>query len=119
MDAAFEGTTTIAPAVLNTIARLATLGIPGVSRLATPGIPGVARIDKAGKFGATVEDGVLVFVEDDSLVYIDVYIVVDAEENVRLVAEHVQTQVSRAIREMAGMEVAKVDVHITDIDLKA
>jgi len=50
---------------------------------------------------------------------VDVYVVVNGAENVRVVAEAVQQRVTRAISEMVGMEVASVNVHVTDIELEA
>jgi len=35
------------------------------------------------------------------------------------VAETIQNKVTRAITEMVGMEVAKINVHITDVDIEA
>ena len=54
---------------------------------------------------------------NDSKLFIDLYIVTELEENVRLVSETVQTNVSRAIYDMVGMEVANINVHITDVEL--
>jgi uncharacterized alkaline shock family protein YloU len=64
------------------------------------------------------EDGVKVVVRGDSI-EVELYIIPGSEENVRLVAQTVQKRVTRAITEMVGMEVARIDVHVTDIDLEA
>ena len=101
------GKTTIAPSVLHTIVKLTTLATPGVSRLTSR--EGLVNIP---------EDGVRVIVKDDSI-EVEVYIIPGSEENVRLVAQEVQKRVARAITEMVGMEVARIDVHITDVDLEA
>ena len=101
------GKTTIAPSVLHTIVKLTTLATPGISRLS--GREGLGNIP---------EDGVRVVVKDDSI-EVEIYIIPGSEENVRLVAQEVQKRVARAITEMVGMEVARVDVHITDVDLEA
>ncbi len=101
------GKTTIAPSVLHTIVKLTTLATPGVSRLS--GREGLGNIP---------EDGVRVVVKDDSI-EVEIYIIPGSAENVRLVAQEVQKRVARAITEMVGMEVARVDVHITDVDLEA
>ncbi|MFZ3069811.1 MAG: Asp23/Gls24 family envelope stress response protein [Anaerolineaceae bacterium] len=104
--------TTIAPSVLNTIARLTTLATPGVSRMAP-------IFGNTGKYSSkTDSEGVKILVKD-SLIYVDLYVVINSEENVRIVAETVQQRVTRAISEMVGMEVASVNVHITDIDIEA
>ncbi len=103
-------TTTIDPTVLYSIARLTTIGTPGVSQLA----PITTGFNKSSQ----ENQGVRIKLEDSKL-FIDLYLITKAEENVRLVAETVQNRVSRAITEIVGMEVANVNVHITDIDLKA
>jgi len=101
------GKTTIAPSVLHTIVKLTTLATPGISRLS--GREGLGNIP---------EDGVRVVVKDDSI-EVEIYIIPGSAENVRLVAQEVQKRVARAITEMVGMEVARLDVHITDVDLEA
>ena len=103
------GKTTVAPNVLLAIARLATLDVPGVHRMSHhPG--GVNRIFYRG-----YEEGVQIRIEDD-LVYADLYVILDQETNVREVSRNIQSSVSRAIIEMVGMEVGRVNVHIEDID---
>ncbi len=101
--------TTIDPSVLYTITRLTTLATPGVSKMASVSF-GASKL-------AQENQGVKIDVED-SKIFIDVYVETEGEENVRLVAETVQTRVTRAITDMVGMEVANINVHITDIDLK-
>ena len=105
------GKTTIAPEVLTTIARMTTLSIPGVSRLSvTP-----SDVNQFFKRGFNVNEGVRIEVENDA-VYADIYIILRGDVNGREVAHNVQTQVTRAIAEMVGMEVGKVNIHIEDID---
>lgn len=106
------GSTTIAPSVINTIARLTTLATPGVSRM-TPTVV-LNHIPAARQ----EFEGVKVQVEDGKI-FVDLFVVIGSSENVKLVAEAVQKRVERAIVEMVGMEVAKIDVHITDIDIEA
>jgi uncharacterized alkaline shock family protein YloU len=101
------GKTTIAPSVLHTIAKLTTLATPGVSRLSIR--EGLTNVP---------EDGVKVTLQGDAI-EVEIFIVAGSEENVRLVAQEVQKRVTRAITEMVGMEVARIDVHVTDIDLEA
>jgi len=102
------GKTTIAPNVLLTIARLATLEIEGVSNMSQL-TGGVNRIFQRG-----YEEGVRIRLEEDQ-VYIDLYVVLDQDINVREVSRTIQKEVSRAITEMVGMEVGRVNVHIEDI----
>lgn len=111
MEEKHSGTTTIAPSVLNTIARLTSLATPGVTAMA-PAFQGAIRS------GRTYTEGVKIVVKD-SVIYVDVYVVINGAENVRVVAEAVQQRVTRAISEMVGMEVAAVNVHVTDIELEA
>lgn len=106
-----SGTTTIAPSVLNTIVRLTTLETPGVSRMASVVFP-------SSRSARTDNEGVKIMVKD-SVIYVDVYVVINGEENVRVVAEAIQQRVTRAISEMVGMDVACVNVHVTDVDLEA
>jgi uncharacterized alkaline shock family protein YloU len=105
------GKTTIAPEVLISIARLTALSIPGVSHLST--IPG--DVNQFFKRGFSTNEGVRILVEDGA-VYADIYVVMQSDVNVREVSHHIQAQVARAISEMVGMEVGKVNVHVEDID---
>jgi uncharacterized alkaline shock family protein YloU len=105
------GKTTLAPEVLLTIARMSALSVEGVGHLAqVPG--GFDRLFKQGS-----DNGVQMSVED-GVVYIDLYVVLKKDVNVREVSRNMQTQVARAISEMVGMEVGHVNVHIEDIDYK-
>lgn len=103
------GKTTIAPDVLLNIARLTALKVPGVNRL-SPVPSGVDRIFKKAPV-----DGVRISVEEN-IVYADLYMVLNSDVNVREVAHTVQAQVSRAISEMVGMEVGRVNIHVEDIE---
>jgi uncharacterized alkaline shock family protein YloU len=105
------GKTTIAPDVLITIARLTALSIPGVSRLSTA----PSDVNQFFKRGFNVSEGVRIEVENDS-VYADIYVIMQHDINVREVSHNIQAQVARAISEMVGMEVGKVNVHVEDID---
>jgi uncharacterized alkaline shock family protein YloU len=70
---------------------------------------GVNRIFQRG-----YDEGVRIRIEDDR-VYSDVHVVLDQNVNIREVSRNVQNAVSRAISEMVGMEVGRVNVHIEDI----
>lgn len=103
------GKTTIAPEVLLTIVRMTALNIDGVSQLSTvPG--GVNRLFRRG-FG----DGVRIEIEDDT-VYTDLYVILKNDVNIRQVSRTLQKKVSRAISEMVGMRVGRINIHIEDID---
>jgi uncharacterized alkaline shock family protein YloU len=108
-DSRPPGKTTIAPGVLLTIARLSTLDNKGVSRMAPiPG--GVSWIPKRSQ-----ADGVRIEIEDDR-VYADIYVILQQDVNLREVSRNIQHEVARAISEMVGMEVGRVNLHIEDID---
>lgn len=102
------GKTTVAPEVLVTITRLTTLGVAGVNRLA----PQPSEVNRW--FDRGVSEGVKIEVEDGK-VYIDIYVVLNRDVNVREVARNIQAQVARAITEMVGMDVGRVNVHVEDI----
>jgi uncharacterized alkaline shock family protein YloU len=103
------GKTTIAPEVLLTIARLTTLDVDGVSRMSSvPG--GVNRY-----FSKGIGEGVRITLEHER-VYADLYLIVENDVNIREVSRNVQEDVTRAISEMVGMEVGRINVHIEDID---
>jgi len=103
------GKTTIAPDVLLTIARLAALSVPGVNRLSTiPG--GVNRLFKRG-----TSEGVRIYVENNT-VYADLYVIINRDVNVREVSRAIQSQISRAISEMVGMDVGRVNIHVEDVE---
>ncbi len=102
------GKTTIAPDVLLTIARLTTLGIQGVNRMASvPG--GVHWIPKRSQ-----TEGIRIEIEDDQ-VYADIYVILENDVNVREVSRNIQSEVARAICEMVGMDVGRVNIHIENI----
>jgi uncharacterized alkaline shock family protein YloU len=103
------GKTTIAPGVLVTIARLTTLGVPGVVGMAS--VPsGVNRFLRRG-----AGEGVNLDIKNGS-VSVDLYLILDREAYVRDVSRKVQTEVARAIEDMVGMQVDRIDVHIEDVD---
>ncbi|NJD58494.1 MAG: hypothetical protein C3F13_10335 [Anaerolineales bacterium] len=105
-----QGKTTIAPDVLLTIAQLATLNVDGVSRLSHVQIPVNQLLKRTQK-----REGVLIEVVDD-VVYVDIYVILNSDVNVRDVSHNIQREVARAISEMVGMVVGSVNIHIEDID---
>jgi uncharacterized alkaline shock family protein YloU len=105
------GKTTLTPEVLLTIARMAAVEVEGVKSMA-PVKGGVNSLFKRGN------DGVRIVVED-SIVFVDLYLVLDGDTNIREISRTVQQTVTRAIAEMTGMEVGHVNIHIEDIEYKA
>ncbi len=102
------GKTTIAPDVLLTIARLSALETPGVSRMSpVPG--GVSRLRRGAGEGVILEI-------DNDYVTTDLYVVVQNNVNMREVSRNIQHNVTRAIADMVGMQVGRVNIHIEDID---
>ncbi len=106
------GKTTVAPAVLIAIARMAALSVPGVSGMA-PLSGGMDRL-----FHRAGDEGVRIVIQDN-IVSGDIHVVLKEDVNIREVGRNVQLQVARAIQEMVGMEVAQIDVHVENIDYEA
>jgi uncharacterized alkaline shock family protein YloU len=104
-----HGKTTIAPEVLLTIARLTALNTEGVSRMCS-NPAGVKRL-----FNRSFEDGVQIDVQNDS-VNADLYLILKNDVNIRDVSRTIQQKIARAISEMVGMHVGRVNIHIEDID---
>jgi uncharacterized alkaline shock family protein YloU len=102
------GKTTLTPEVLLTIARMSATEVEGVSRMA-PVRGGVNSLFGRGN------DGVRIAIEEGN-VFVDLYLVLDQDVNIREISRKVQHQVARAIAEMTGLEVGHVNVHIEDID---
>lgn len=103
------GQTTIAPDVLVTIARLAALEMAGVSRMgAVAGGPN--RL-----FTRSTGEGVRIDLHDNE-VNVELFLILKDNVNIRDVSRQVQENVARAITEMVGLKVGRVNVHIDDID---
>jgi uncharacterized alkaline shock family protein YloU len=62
-----------------------------------------------------MSEGVQISVENNT-VYADLYVILSRDVNVREVSRTIQYKVARAISEMVGMEVGKVNIHVEDID---
>jgi uncharacterized alkaline shock family protein YloU len=105
------GKITIAPEVLSTIAQLTTQNITGVSRLSQEPADGIRGILK--RSGS--QEGVNIHVQDDT-VNADIHVILQKDVNVREVSRNIQTSVARAISEMVGMRVGRINIHIDDID---
>ena len=101
------GKTTLTPTVILTIARMAALEVEGVMGMASirTGFP---------KLKSKSRDGVNLIMEDD-IAFLDLYLIIDGDYNIRDVSRNVQNKVSRSIAEMTGLEIGSVDIHIEDI----
>jgi uncharacterized alkaline shock family protein YloU len=101
---------TVAPSALITIAREATINVPGVSRMSnTPG--GVGRLLRR----TPSANGVRIAVQNNTAA-IDLYVILKAGTSMREVSHEVQREVARAMHEIVGLNVTSVDVHIVDVD---
>ena len=105
------GKTTLTPDVLLTIARMSALEVEGVKEMA------IVKAPPRGSFGRP-GDGVRLIMQDNN-VFVDLYVVLKHDVNIREVGRAVQQHVARALVEMTGLEVGHVNVHIQDIDFPA
>jgi uncharacterized alkaline shock family protein YloU len=105
------GKTTIALDVLLTIAKLTALNVQGVSRLSSTHGDEVKTIFKRGHH----DEGIFIEVKDDT-VYADLYVILNHDVNIRDVCRSIQREVARAISEMVGMQVGRINIHVKDID---
>ena len=72
-------------------------------------------VNRLFKRDAHLRNGVRIEVKDNLLIA-DLYLILKSNVNIREVSRNVQVQVARALQEMVGMDVAKVEIHIEDID---
>jgi uncharacterized alkaline shock family protein YloU len=105
------GTVRISPQVLATIARLTALSEPGVVRMYHDLPGGVNRLLKGRGLG----EGVHIEVVDDA-VTVDLYIVVAQDVPIYELGRQLQARVARAIKDMVGMPVLAVNVHVEDVE---
>jgi uncharacterized alkaline shock family protein YloU len=102
-------TVSIAPGVLLTIARMATLDVAGVVRMgSTPG--GVDRFWRR----VPAANGVQITIENGT-VTAHLYVVAEASAALREMSVQIQRSVARSIQELLGMKVESVNVHIEDV----
>jgi len=94
------GKITVAPTVLETIARLTTLAVPGVVRMMSQGFLG--------------QDGVKLEI-DGNRVRVDLFVMTKPDANMLSLGRKIQMEVTRAIQDMVGMEVEAINVHIEDV----
>ena len=106
------GKVIIAPGVLVTIARLTTLSTPGVVKMSAGWTDSMGRLLRRRGPG----DGVRIEVEDNT-VSVDLYIVVEQDVDMLKLSQEIQTEVSRAIHDMVGMEAKEINIHIEDVEI--
>jgi uncharacterized alkaline shock family protein YloU len=102
------GKTTIAPDVIISIVKLTALSIPGVKKLSEQ------PADVSSLFSSHRSEGVKIEVENNT-VYADLFLVLRGDADVRATCKKVQEQVARAVSEMVGMDIGRVNVHVEDI----
>lgn len=104
-----QGKTTVSPGVLMAIAHMAAQGVPGVKAVARRRLGGAMLLRRSPAWGAQLA-------EHGGVVSGDMFLVIKAGFNVREVCREVQQQVARALQEMAGMTLDRLDLHVEDID---
>lgn len=104
------GTVRISPQVLATIARLTVVSVPGVASLHHDFSSDVDRLFRGRGGGGGVSVEVV-----DGAVRVDLGIVAEKDMNLYELGLEIQSQVSRAIKEMVGMPVLAVNVHIANV----
>ncbi len=103
MYAESQGTITIATTVLNTIARLTALSVPGVSRMGNNG----QLLQPASGTNVKVVNG---------KVKADIFVVVRSDVSFYDTGQKIQQEVTRAIKEIVGMDVQAINVFIQDVE---
>ncbi len=100
-----EGRVSVEPEVLETIARLTALKVPGVVRIAEKDVD---------RFLGLTGNSVLVLVEGGQ-VKVDLHLIAGPNISLLRLGQAVQYEVTRAIQKMIGMPVKAVNVHIEDV----
>ncbi len=92
------GNTTVASEVMETIIQMTANDTQGVARLYS---------------NNNAQNGVKMKISDGT-VNADVYLVLKSDANTMEVCKRVQNKIARAVKEMAGMNVGYVNIHIED-----
>jgi uncharacterized alkaline shock family protein YloU len=108
------GSIQIAPEVIEVIAGLATVEVPGVAGMSGGFAGGIADLlgRKNLSKGVKVEVGQLEAA-------VDVSIIIEFGTRIPEVASGIQQNVKNAIESMTGLNVVEVNVHIHDVQFKA
>lgn len=104
------GRTRVANQVVASIAALAALEVNGVHAMYHPGAQPLERITRR----AQAYRGVRVDFGDASL-RIDLYIVIEAGNNVQLIGSEVQRRVVDAVDRMLDLRLAEVNVYVSEV----
>jgi uncharacterized alkaline shock family protein YloU len=108
------GTIQIAPEVIEVIAGLATIEVPGVAGMSGGFAGGIAELlgRKNLSKGVKVEVG-------QREAAVDVSIIIEFGNRIPEVASEIQRNVKHAIESMTGLHVVEVNVHIHDVHFKS
>ena len=95
------GNTTVAPEVIETIIQMTANDAQGISRIYNSN---------------NANSGVKLKISD-GIVSADIYVCLDANcSNALEVCNHLQRKIERAIKEMVGMKVGLLNIHVEDFD---
>lgn len=94
------GNTTVAPEVLETIVEMTVNETKGVSRVFN---------NNSANSGVKLK-------LNDGKVNADIYIVLDANSNTIEVCKKLQKNIDRAIKDIVGMSVGSLNIHVEDFD---
>ncbi|MFB9325332.1 Asp23/Gls24 family envelope stress response protein [Paenibacillus aurantiacus] len=108
------GTIQIAPEVIEVIAGLATIEVPGVAGMSGGFAGGITELlgRKNLAKGVKVEVG-------QREAAVDVSIIIEYGNRIPEIASEIQRNVKRSIEMMTGLHVVEVNVHIHDVHFKA
>ena len=110
-----NGTVSFATEVVATIAGLAATEVDGVASMSSPSSGFADMFSRKNTRNFT--KGVRIDLEENR-VTVDITIVVDYGSPVPDVARNIQENVKKAIETMSGLDVKKVDVHVTGISFE-
>jgi uncharacterized alkaline shock family protein YloU len=102
---AIPGSVTVEPSVLETIARLTTLEVPGVVDIVERDVDRILGV--SGR-------SVVVQVKDDR-VQVEVHVIAGPDQSLLQLGRRIQYEITRAVQQMIGMPVEAVNVHIEDV----
>ena len=97
--------------MLATVVAMTTRSVPGVARLSDSFLSRLGRIIRRDQ-----NPGGVRLRQTEPGVFVDVYIVIQPDSNMVEVAGRVQTDVSEAVRRVAGASICEVNVHIQDVN---